>query len=82
MSAVARIGVGEIPDVLLVPAAAVFTDAGQPVVYRFEGRRFVAVPIEIVRRGRDQVAVKAALDPGDRVSMVQPPADGGGGGAR
>jgi multidrug efflux pump subunit AcrA (membrane-fusion protein) len=80
MSAVARIGVGEIPDVLLVPAGALHTDAGQPVVYRFNGRQFAPVPVEIIRRGRDQVAIKAALEPGDRVSLVRPTPAGGGGG--
>ena len=45
MSAVARIGVGQIPDVLIVPGKAIFTDGGRPVVYRFTGRQFVAVPI-------------------------------------
>jgi hypothetical protein len=80
MSAVARIGVGESPDVLLVPAGALHTDAGQPVVYRFNGRQFAPVPVEIIRRGRDQVAIKAALEPGDRVSLVRPTPAGGGGG--
>ena len=78
MSAVARISVGQIANVLIVPAKAVFTDAGRPVVYRFERRRFVAVPVEIVRRGREQAAIKGALGPGDRVALTSPAADGTG----
>jgi HlyD family secretion protein len=81
MSAVARIGVGQIPDVLMVPGKAIFTDGGRPVVYRFTGRKFVAVPIEIVRRGREQAAVKGAINAGDRIALVSPVADGKGSGS-
>jgi hypothetical protein len=35
------------------PTKAVFADGGRPVVYRFSGRDFVPVPVEIIRRGRD-----------------------------
>jgi multidrug efflux pump subunit AcrA (membrane-fusion protein) len=81
MSAVARIGVGQIPDVLIVPGKAIFTDGGRPVVYRFTGRQFVAVPIEIVRRGREQAAVKGAINAGDRIALVSPVADSKGTGS-
>jgi HlyD family secretion protein len=79
MSAVARIGVGQIPDVLLVPAKAVFTDGGRTVVYRFGRRSFEAVPIEVIRRGREQAAIKGPLSPGDRVALTSPVAEGKGG---
>jgi multidrug efflux pump subunit AcrA (membrane-fusion protein) len=81
MSAVARIGVGQIPDVLIVPTKAVFADGGRPVVYRFSGRAFVAVPVEIIRRGRDQTAIKGPVNPGDRVALVSPVAQAKGGGS-
>ncbi len=81
MSAVARIGVGQIPDVLIVPTKAVFADGGRPVVYRFRGRDFEAVPIEIIRRGRDQTAIKADVKPGDRVALVSPVVQAKGGGS-
>jgi multidrug efflux pump subunit AcrA (membrane-fusion protein) len=81
MSAVARIGVGQIPDVLIIPTKAVFSDGGRPVVYRFEGRGFAAVPIEIIRRGRDQTAIKSAIKPGERVALVSPVAQNKGGGS-
>ena len=81
MSAVARIAVGQIPDVLIVPTKAVFADGGRPVVYRFSGREFVAVPIEIIRRGRDQTAIKGPVNPGDRVSLKEPAQPGKGGGS-
>jgi multidrug efflux pump subunit AcrA (membrane-fusion protein) len=79
MSAVARINVGQIPDVLIVPTNAVFTDGGRPVVYRFAGRDFTAVPVEIMRRGKQQAAVKGDLKAGDRIALVSPVADAKGG---
>jgi multidrug efflux pump subunit AcrA (membrane-fusion protein) len=79
MSAVARINVGQIPDVLIVPTNAVFTDGGRPVVYRFGGRDFTAVPVEIVRRSKQQAAVKGDLKAGDRIALVSPVADAKGG---
>lgn len=81
MSAVARIGVGEIPDVLIVPSKAIFADGGRPVVYVFRGRDFTPVPIEIIRRARDQTAIKGGVTPGDRVALVSPVAQQKGGGA-
>lgn len=79
MSAVARINVGQIPDVLIVPTNAVFTDGGRPVVYRFGGRDFKPVPVEIVRRSKQQAAVKGDLKAGDRIALVSPVADAKGG---
>jgi HlyD family secretion protein len=79
MSAVARINVGQIPDVLIVPTNAVFTDGGRPVVYRFSGRDFTPVPVDIVRRSKQQAAVKGDLKAGDRIALVSPVADAKGG---
>jgi len=79
MSAVARINVGQIPDVLIVPTNAVFTDAGRPVVYRFSGRDFTPVPVDIVRRSKQQAAVKGDLKAGDRIALVSPVGDTKGG---
>lgn len=79
MSAVARINVGQIPDVLIVPSNAVFTDGGRPVVYRFSGREFKPVPVEIIRRGKQQAAIKADVEPGDRIALVSPVAENKGG---
>jgi multidrug efflux pump subunit AcrA (membrane-fusion protein) len=75
MSAVARIGVGQIADVLIVATKAIFAEGGRPVVYRFNGREFVPVPIEIIRRAKEQTAIKGALEAGDRISIVSPVAE-------
>jgi RND family efflux transporter MFP subunit len=76
MTGVARIAVGKIPDQLLLPSGAIFPSEGRLIVYRRAGSRFDEVPVEIVRRGREQVAVKAALKAGDHVALVVPGANG------
>jgi HlyD family secretion protein len=72
MSAAARIAVGRLPDVLLVPADAVFYEAGRTVVYRAGRRGFDAVDVEVLRRGRDQAAVRGSVAAGDRVARTRP----------
>jgi multidrug resistance efflux pump len=72
MSAAARITVGRMPDALLVPTAAIFFEAGRTVVFRAGRRGFEPVPVEIVRRGRDQAAVSGTLAAGDRVARARP----------
>jgi multidrug efflux pump subunit AcrA (membrane-fusion protein) len=74
MSASARIAVGTIPDMLLVPTSAVFPSEGRLIVYRRARTRFEALPVEILRRGREQTAVKGNLSPGDHVALVVPAA--------
>jgi multidrug efflux pump subunit AcrA (membrane-fusion protein) len=80
MTAVARIATGRVPDMLLVPTAALFPAEGRLVVYRRGRHQFDAVPVEVVRRGREQVAVTGPLSPGDRVALVKPPTGGTAGG--
>jgi HlyD family secretion protein len=74
MSAVARIAVGRIPDMLLVPAGAVFNVEGRTVVYRRGRRGFEPVEVEVARRSREQVAIKSGIAPGDRVALTRPDA--------
>jgi multidrug efflux pump subunit AcrA (membrane-fusion protein) len=80
MSAMARIPVGSLPDVLLVPAEAIFTKDGRPVVYKVGRRSIEAVPVDVIRRGRSQAAIEGAIAPGDRVALVEPPGAGAGAG--
>ncbi|MEZ5320279.1 MAG: efflux RND transporter periplasmic adaptor subunit [Vicinamibacterales bacterium] len=77
MSAIARINVGTVPDVLLVPSAAVFTIDGERVVFRKAGRRFERVPVTLVRSGREQSAVEGVAA-GDLLALTRPdqPAEG------
>jgi multidrug efflux pump subunit AcrA (membrane-fusion protein) len=72
MSAAARITVGSLPDVLLVPSSCIFHENGQTVVFRLGRRGYQPVPIEILRRGRDQAAIKGSIDGGDRIARTRP----------
>ena len=54
MTAVARIATERIPDVVLVPAEAIFQQDGAPNVYRLAGSEFVATRVEVKRRGRSR----------------------------
>ena len=72
MSALARIAVGQIPNVLLVPTSSVFYENGRTVVYRLDGREYAATGVEIIRRGREQVAVSGKIAEGDRIARKRP----------
>jgi multidrug efflux pump subunit AcrA (membrane-fusion protein) len=72
MSAMARIAVDRLPDRLLVPAEAVFLVDGRPTVYRWRRGRFEASAVDVVRRGREQVALAAGVDAGDRLALKRP----------
>ena len=69
MSASARIEMNRLPDVLLVPAAAVFQAGGASVVYVVSGGSASPRAITVLRRGRDQVAIQSGIHEGDRISL-------------
>jgi HlyD family secretion protein len=72
MSATARIAVERLPASIIVPSRAVFQKDGRPVVYLLDGSAFDARPVEIARRGKEQVAIKSGVSPGDRVATKMP----------
>ena len=72
MSAVARIATDRLPDVVLVPAEAVFQRDGHPVVYRLDRTQFIEQRVEISRRGREQAIVTSGVSPGDRIAIRRP----------
>jgi HlyD family secretion protein len=72
MTASARIAADRLPNVTLVPAETIFQKDGRPVVYRLNGSKFDEAPIEIVRRGREQAAVSAGVEPGDKLAIRRP----------
>ena len=72
MSAIARIAVGRMPDVLLVPAKAVFGIDGQNVVFVARRGTFERVPVTVIRRGRDQAAIDGAVREGDTIALARP----------
>jgi len=81
MSAVARVDVGRLPDALIAPAEAVFTVDGQAVVYRLQRGAFEQVPVTVVRRGREQVAIEGDVADGDELALTRPDLEGAGAGA-
>jgi HlyD family secretion protein len=72
MTATARIAADRLPNVTLVPVETIFQHNGRPVVYRLRGSKFDEQPIDIVRRGREQAAVGAGVEPGDRLASHRP----------
>jgi len=75
MTAVARIATDRIPNVVLVPADAVFQKDGSPVVYVLDGSMFVERRVQIARRGKEQAVVASGVEPGDRVASRRPDPD-------
>jgi HlyD family secretion protein len=69
MSASARIEMNRLPEVLLVPVAAVFQAGGASVVYVVSGGSAAPRGVTVLRRGRDQVAIQSGLNEGDRISL-------------
>lgn len=72
MSAVARIAVDRVPDVVLLPTEAVFQRDGYPVAYVLDGSEFAERRLALTRRGREQAIVKSGVAPGDRVATRRP----------
>jgi HlyD family secretion protein len=72
MSSTARIAVERLPGSLLVPARSVFQKDGRSVVYRLDGRTFELRPVEIGRRGKEQVVIKSGVSQGDRLATSVP----------
>lgn len=75
MTAVARIAVDRVANVLIVPSEAVFQHDGYSVVYVLDGALFEQRRIEVARRGREQTIVKSGLEAGERVASRRPGAD-------
>ena len=72
MTAVARIATERVPDVVLVPAEAIFQRDGAPVVYKLDGSMFVETPVTIRKRGKEQAIIDKGVGPGDRIATRRP----------
>src|SRR4051812_20105889 len=75
MTATARIAADKLSNVTLVPAETIFQKDGRPIVYRLRGSKFDEQVIEIQRRGREQAAVSAGVNPGDKLAVRRPEPD-------
>jgi multidrug efflux pump subunit AcrA (membrane-fusion protein) len=76
MSASARVELDRLADVLVVPTGAVFQHGSASVVYVVNGGSMVSRPINVLRRGRDQIAVASGVHEGERVSLREPEQEG------
>jgi multidrug efflux pump subunit AcrA (membrane-fusion protein) len=75
MTAVARIATERVPNVVLVPAEAIFHRDGAPIVYKLDGSEFVEAPVTIGKRGKEQAIVNGGVGPGDRIATRRPSPD-------
>lgn len=74
MQASLRVATGSVHDGVLIPSQALFHDSGQTVAYVLNGRKFVERPIEVARRGSDQLLIARGVEPGERVALQDPTA--------
>jgi HlyD family secretion protein len=63
--------VKRIPDAISIPAKAVFTRAGRPIVYVASAGRYTAVDVQLLAKNPDEVAV-TGLKEGAVVALVDP----------
>jgi len=75
MNASADFVITRIPDTLSIPAKALFTLQGKPVVYVCAGAKYVPRPVSVLARNPDQVAIDG-VPAGTRVTLEQPPTEG------
>jgi HlyD family secretion protein len=72
MNAGADIVEQKIPGAISIPAKAVFTRAGKPMVYVKAEARYLPTQVEIAARNPDEVAVKGIAS-GTMVALTEPP---------
>jgi HlyD family secretion protein len=72
MSASARVELDALPSVLVVPVGAVFQRGPAAIVYVVRRGAVESRPVTVLRRGRDQVALAAGVNEGERVALKEP----------
>ena len=63
--------ISRIPNAISIPAKALFTHAGKPIVYVADNGRYNAVHVEVLARNPDEIAV-TGIRPGAMVTLVDP----------
>jgi len=76
MSASARVELDRLADVLVVPTGAVFQKGAATVVYVVNGRAIESRSVNVLRRGRDQIAIASGVGEGERITLKEPEQEG------
>ena len=63
--------IDRIPNAIIVPSKAVFAENGKPVVWVVDGNSHRMVPIEVLARNPDEVAVKGIAE-STQVALLEP----------
>ncbi|HET8549182.1 MAG TPA: efflux RND transporter periplasmic adaptor subunit [Bryobacteraceae bacterium] len=63
--------VRRIPSAISVPAKALFTHGGKPIVYVAEKGSYRATPVEVLARNPDEVAISGIAE-GTKIALVEP----------
>ena len=63
--------INRIPKAISIPAKALFTHAGKPIVYVARNGRYHAQSVEVLARNPDEIAV-SGIQPGTMVTLVDP----------
>ena len=69
MSASARVELDRLADVLVVPTGAVFQRGSATVVYVVARGETESRPVNVLRRGRDQIAIASGVREGERIAL-------------
>jgi hypothetical protein len=72
MSGSGRIAVNRFPGSILIPVAAVFSQAGTSVVYVLSGSRFERRPVVAGLRNEEQSVITSGLAVGEKVALKDP----------
>jgi hypothetical protein len=65
----------KIPDAISIPAKALFTQAGQPVVYVKKTDRYVVQRVQVRAKNPDEVAIEG-IRAGTMVALAEPAPEG------
>ena len=75
MNASADVVIARIPDAISIPAKALFTDQGKPVVYIKTKTGYEPKVVEVLARNPDDIAIKG-IGAGVSVTLAEPPLAG------
>jgi multidrug efflux pump subunit AcrA (membrane-fusion protein) len=70
-----EIQVEKLPDVIHVPAQAVFQKNGQYIVYVRKNGKFEPRPIQLVKQSESMMVISSGVEAGEIVAMADPTPD-------